>query len=149
MDIESLLGGDRIVKMRTVSSKKKLLQIVSERASEVLYASALDILALLTEREQLGSTGVGNGVAIPHARMLGISAVSGVFVKLDTPVAFDAVDGAPVDLIFMLMAPDGTGTDHIKALALVSRILRNPANCAALRRANSIDEIREILIDGQ
>ena len=134
MDIESLLATDLVFADFKASSKKQALQSLSRR-----WASAHDMddrLAFdkLLERERLGSTGVGRGVAIPHARIEGLDAITGVFARLSTPVDFDAVDDIPIDLIFMLFAPEDAGADHLKALARVSRLLRDSTICDKFRQ---------------
>jgi PTS system nitrogen regulatory IIA component len=93
------------------------------------------IFETLTEREKLGSTGMGQGIAIPHGRVAGVQKMTGLFAQLDHPVDFDAMDDQPVDLVFLLLAPEGAGADHLKALARVSRLLRNQAVCEKLRAA--------------
>ena len=93
------------------------------------------IFETLTEREKLGSTGMGQGIAIPHGRVAGVEKMTGLFAQLDHPVDFDAMDDQPVDLVFLLLAPEGAGADHLKALARVSRLLRNQAVCEKLRAA--------------
>ena len=103
------------------------------------------VLDLLLARERLGSTGVGAGVAIPHAKLAGLSKPSAVFARLREPIDFDAVDGRPVDLIFLLLAPDSAGSDHLKALALVSRLLRDERVCARLRGTDSAEALYAIL----
>lgn len=133
MDFGSLLKPEAVKVVTSVTSKKRLLQEIGD-----LVHSAHDIHAgLVTEaliaREALGPTGVGHGVALPHARLDGIGHVMGAFVLLDKPVDFDAVDRQPVDIAFALFAPEEAGVEHLKALALVSRTLRDPAICAKLR----------------
>ena len=103
------------------------------------------IYEILTERERLGTTGVGQGIAIPHGRLANLEKIVGLFVRLDTPIEYDAVDKQPVDLIFMLLAPEGAGADHLKALARVSRLLRNQAACEKLRAAKSAEALYAIL----
>ncbi len=119
-----------------VSSKKRLFQDIADLAHQIYGLDAARTLDALQERESLGPTGVGNGVALPHARLHGLDGVAGIFVKLDKPLDFDAVDRQPVDLVFALFAPKDSGVDHLKALALVSRTLRD-TDLRAKLRANS------------
>jgi PTS system nitrogen regulatory IIA component len=117
------------------SSKKHILQ---ELACQASCATGLDeraVLDVLLERERLGTTGVGSGIAIPHGKLPGLDKLYGCFVRLETPIDFDSVDNEPVDLIFLLLAPESAGADHLKALARISRILRDVAHCKKLRTA--------------
>lgn len=136
MELASLLQPTAVRHISDISSKKRLLQVLAESAGEQLEVPAATINAALLERESLGPTGVGRGVALPHARLPGIEGVWGMFVRLETPVDFEAVDRQPVDLVFALFAPEDAGTEHLKALALVSRTLRDRELCEKLR-ANS------------
>lgn len=105
------------------------------------------ILDVLLEREKLGTTGVGHGVAIPHGKVDGLDRVYGVFARLETPVNFEALDDEPVDLMFLLLAPECAGADHLKALARVARLLREPATCEKLRGSDSSDALYALLTD--
>ena len=136
MDLASLLRPQAVRIIADVSSKKRSIQAVADIAAPLLDLSVTDITSALLERESLGPTGFGKGVALPHARLAGLTEVCGAFIKLDRPVEFDAVDRQPVDLIFALFAPEESGTEHLKALALVSRTLRDQVLCEKLR-ANS------------
>ncbi|MDO5641413.1 MAG: PTS sugar transporter subunit IIA [Paracoccus sp. (in: a-proteobacteria)] len=132
-----------------VGSKKRLFQDIAEMAGQIYGLDPSLTLDALQERESLGPTGVGNGVALPHARLHTLDHVAGVFVKLDKPLDFDAVDRQPVDLIFALFAPKGNGVDHLKALALVSRTLRDPDLRAKLRANSDPAALHAILTSGQ
>lgn len=136
MELASLLQAQAVRILSDVSSKKRLLQAISEVAAPLTELTGTDIASALLERENLGPTGFGKGVALPHARLPGLTEVIGAFIKLERPVDFDAVDKQPVDLVFALFAPEDAGTEHLKALALVSRTLRDPVLCEKLR-ANS------------
>ncbi len=136
MDFSSLLAPQAVKVVSDVSSKKRLMQTIAEVAETQIDVPAARIFEALQERESLGPTGVGNGVALPHARLAKLDSVKGVFMRLEKPIAFDAADRQPVDLVFTLLAPVDSGVDHLKALALVSRTLRNSALCDKLR-ANS------------
>ncbi|HEY1710080.1 MAG TPA: PTS IIA-like nitrogen regulatory protein PtsN [Rhizomicrobium sp.] len=144
MEISDLLSPDAVVPALKVQSKKQLLQELANRAQAVTHLPERKIFEVLTERERLGSTGVGQGIAIPHGR-LPVEKIAGVFARLEQPIAYEAVDGQPVDLIFMLLAPENAGADHLKALARVSRLLRNQTVCEKLRAAKNPEAIYAIL----
>ncbi|MFB2594714.1 PTS sugar transporter subunit IIA [Paracoccus sp. p4-l81] len=133
MQLSHLLKPAAVKVLGQCTSKKRMFQDLGEIAHAVYGLPAAEVIDALQERESLGPTGVGHGVALPHARLHGLSAVSGVFIRLDKPMDFDAVDRQPVDLIFALLAPSSTGVDHLKALALVSRTLRSPEIRTKLR----------------
>lgn len=128
------------------ASKRQALTIVAEIGARQVDATAADIAAKLMARERLGSTGVGHGVAVPHARLKGLERMHGVFVQLDTPVEFGAVDEQPVDLIFALLAPADHPAEHLRALAKVSRALRQADLREQLRQAKSPDAVRALLV---
>ncbi len=125
----------------TATSKKALFQEVSHRLAQELDVDARDLFAALIERERLGSTGMGRGVAVPHCRLPALERIHGALVRLAEPIPFDAVDGQPVDLFYFLAAPEGCGAEHLRALARVSRALRNPAVLERLRGAASTDSL--------
>lgn len=133
MELAHILNPDAVRAVHGVSSKKRLFQDLADLAKTVYGLDAMVALNSLQERESLGPTGVGHGVALPHARMDGLERVSGVFFRLDKAFDYGSVDKAPVDLVFALFAPRDAGVDHLKALALVSRTLRDPAVCRQLR----------------
>lgn len=133
MDFAKLLKPEAVKVLTSASSKKRLLHDLSEVAEQGYGLPAGDVLDALLAREALGPTGVGHGVALPHARLPGLDQVVGAFVLLDKPIDFNAVDRQPVDIAFGLFAPEDAGVEHLKALALVSRTLRNPAICSKLR----------------
>jgi len=136
MDLTSLLRSDAVRTVGATSSKKRLFQELGEIAASVHGLVANDVAGALQERESLGPTGVGQGIALPHARLENLDKVVGLFIRLEKPVEFNAVDRQPVDLIFGLLAPQDAGVDHLKALAVVSRTMRDGALCGKLR-ANS------------
>lgn len=136
MEISRLLAPGAVRAVGPLTSKKRLFQEIAEIAAQVYGLEAATAVDALQERESLGPTGVGHGVALPHARVDGVHDVVGVFLRLDRPMDFDSVDRLPVDLVFALFAPRDSGVDHLKALALVSRTMREGATCAKLR-ANS------------
>ncbi|MCT4559052.1 MAG: PTS sugar transporter subunit IIA [Pelagimonas sp.] len=133
MKFIDLLKPEAIKVVSSASSKKRLLHDLSDLAEAAYGLSAQATVEALMERETLGPTGVGHGVALPHARIASLETVTGAFVLLEKPVDFDAVDRQPVDLIFGLFAPAEAGVEHLKALALVSRTLREASLCAKLR----------------
>lgn len=146
MDIADLLAPDGIVLRGGASSKRQALHMVAEAASQALGLDADRVLEALLEREALGSTGLGAGVAVPHARLAGVERVSAVLVRLDTPVAYDAVDDRPVDLLLALFAPPRDGAEHLRALAAVSRSLRSADLRDHLRQAQTADALRALLV---
>ncbi|MCB1884604.1 MAG: PTS sugar transporter subunit IIA [Geminicoccaceae bacterium] len=144
-ELDALLGDDRIILGLDAGSKRQVLRAAADRAASSLGLSAERVLNALLERERLGTTGIGQGLAIPHAKLDEIDAVAGVFLRLDHPVDFEAADGRPVDLLFVLLAPSSSGADHLKALAKVSRVFRNAPLCAALRAAPGVAAARRLL----
>ena len=131
----------------TLSSKKRLFQDLGDIAASVYGLRASDAVDALQDRESLGPTGVGHGVALPHARLDGIDHVVGAFLRLEKPLDFDSVDRQPVDLVFALFAPRESGVDHLKALAHVSRTLRDEAFCAKLRANSDPAALHAMLTD--
>lgn len=146
MDIGDLLAPKGVILRGGVSSKRQALHAVAEAASHALGIDDGRILEALLEREALGSTGLGSGVAVPHARLREIDRVTAVFVRLETPVAYDAVDDRPVDLLFALFAPPKDGAEHLRALAAVSRALRSAELREQLRQARTPDAIRALFV---
>ena len=147
MEIADLLPLSGVVDDLKAASKKQALQELSAIAAERTAQDKRAVLDILLARERLGSTGVGAGVAIPHGKVEGLSTPSGVFARLREPIEFDSVDERPVDLVFLLLAPEAAGTDHLKALALVSRLLRDERVCARLRGADSAEALYAVLTD--
>lgn len=147
MQIADLLSPEGVLASLKAKDKKHLLQLLADKASHLTQVATPRIVETLVERERLGTTGVGQGIGIPHGRLAEIKKIVGVFAKLDAPLPYDAVDNQPVDLVFMLLAPEGAGADHLKALARVSRLLRNQAACEKLRRATSAEELYAILTE--
>ncbi|HMQ57793.1 MAG TPA: PTS IIA-like nitrogen regulatory protein PtsN [Rhizobiaceae bacterium] len=133
MELHDILGYDAVLPRLKASSKRQLLQILAERAAVLTGHGEREIFDSLLQRERLGSTGVGNGVAIPHTKLKALNRLVGVFARLETPVDFDAVDDQPVDLVFLLLAPESAGADHLKALARIARVFRDPARVSLLR----------------
>jgi nitrogen PTS system EIIA component len=147
MQIADLLSPEGVILSLKSKDKKHLLQLLADRASPLVQALGPRILETLVERERLGTTGVGQGIAIPHGRLPDIKKITGIFARLETPIEYEAVDNQPVDLVFMLMAPEGAGADHLKALARVSRLLRNQAVCEKLRKATTAEALYAILTE--
>lgn len=148
MDLSNIIQPNAVKVVSNVTSKKRLFQDLGEvfAGNYGLDSSAATIA--LQERESLGPTGVGHGVALPHARLIGLEQVVGAFVRVETPFDFQSVDRQPVDLIFALFAPEGSGVDHLKALALVSRTLRDSATCAKLRANTDPSILHMVLTEG-
>ena len=145
MEIADLLPLGGVSDALKAASKKQALQELSAIAAAQTAQDQRAVLTILLARERLGSTGVGAGIAIPHGKLTGLTRPSAVFARLREPIDFDAVDGRPVDLIFLLLAPDSAGSDHLKALALVSRLLRDERVCARLRGADSAEALYAVL----
>jgi PTS system nitrogen regulatory IIA component len=148
MSLSQLVKPDAIMAALRVNGKKQALQEISERAALVSGLPAREIFDALLQRERLGSTGVGDGVAIPHGKLTKCEHIFGVFARLDRPIDFEAPDGLPVDLIFTLIAPEGAGADHLKALAMGARLLRNAAVAAQLRATRDPTALYALLTMG-
>jgi PTS system nitrogen regulatory IIA component len=141
MEINDLISLEGIVANLRATSKKQALQDLARRAADVTGEPERAIFEVLIERERLGTTGVGNGIAIPHGKLPGLDKLYGLFARLDTPIDFDAIDEQPVDLICLLLAPESAGADHLKALARVSRLLRDRSICEKLRGSDTAEAI--------
>ena len=147
MEIVNLITPDSIIPNLHATSKKQSLQELAKHAASMTALNERLIFDVLLERERLGTTGVGNGIAIPHGKLSGIEQLYGMFARLETPIDFDSIDEQPVDLIFMLLAPENAGADHLKALARVSRLLRDQAMCEKLRGADQADALYALLTE--
>ena len=147
MEINELIGPNAVVANLRVTSKKQALQELAKRAAELTGQPERAIFEVLIERERLGTTGVGNGIAIPHGKLADLDRLYGLFARIETPIDFDAIDEQPVDLICVLLAPETAGADHLKALARVSRLLRDRAICDKLRGTESAEAIRALLTE--
>jgi PTS system nitrogen regulatory IIA component len=145
MSLMDLLNADAILPSLKVNSKKQALQELSDRAALVSGISAREIFDALLQRERLGSTGVGNGIAIPHGKLAKAGRIFGVFARLERAIDYEALNGAPVDLIFLLIAPETAGADHLKALARTARILRDPVTTAKLRATRDASALYTML----
>jgi len=133
MRLTDLLTPQAVIASLKATNKKQALQELSEKASEVSGVPAREIFDALLQRERLGSTGIGDGIAIPHGKLANIKNIFGIFARLERPVDFESLDGAPVDLVFLLIAPESSGADHLKALACAARMLRDPGVVATIR----------------
>jgi len=148
MGVLELIGSDGVVADLKASSKKHALEQMAAVAADSLGLSSQAVFSVLIDREKLGSTGVGRGIAIPHAKMAGLDGIHGFLIRSYEAVPFDAVDDEPVDLFFLLLAPENAGAEHLKALARVSRALRDRDTVKALREAAGAAAMREALERG-
>ena len=142
-----LAGPDAVLACVKASGKKALLAELAGRAAALYKLDERRLFDRLLERERLGSTGIGGGIAIPHGRMAGIDKPVGLFARLGHPVDFDSIDERPVDTVFLLLAPEGAGADHLKALARVSRLLRDRGLVEKLRATESADALYALLVE--
>lgn len=147
MDLSSLLSPEAVMPALKAHSKKHAIQEIAARAARLSGLPEREVFDTLLQRERLGSTGIGNGVAIPHGKLVSLDRLFGVFAKLDQPIDFEALDGQKVDLVFALLAPEGAGADHLKALAKVARVLRAPKVVERIRADADAREIRRALIE--
>ncbi|MBS0246000.1 MAG: PTS IIA-like nitrogen regulatory protein PtsN [Proteobacteria bacterium] len=145
MTLTDLIAPAAIIPALKVNGKKQALQELAARAAELTGQSERAILEILLQREKLGSTAVGNGIAIPHGKLPKIGRLFGLFARLERPIDFDALDSQPVDLIFLLLAPEAAGADHLKALARVARMLRDPEVARKLRESSDTDALYAVL----
>jgi PTS system nitrogen regulatory IIA component len=145
MTITDLVAPEAIVPALKVSSKKQALQELAERASALTAQNEKAIFEVLLQREKLGTTAVGYGVAIPHGKLPKLTKMFGLFARLDRAIDFEALDGQPVDLVFLLLAPEGAGADHLKALARVARLLRDQDTANKLRAAHDAQALYAVL----
>lgn len=145
MDLKEIVAPEALHAGLNATSKKHLMQELAQRAADAYGLSQRPVFEALLERERLGSTGMGRGVAIPHARLEGLDRIVGVFSRLQKPIDYDAADGEPVDLVFALFAPEDSGADHLRALARISRSLRDASICSKLRSADQAAAIYAVL----
>ena len=146
MQLARFLDCDAIKTALPGGNKRSLMKQLADLAGQRLSIKPAIVLAGLNEREQLGSTGFGQGVAIPHAKIDGLEKVYGLFVRLGDPVDYKAIDGRPVDLVFLLLSPPDAGAEHLKALAAISRVTRDVATLERLRGARSRDALAAVLM---
>jgi PTS system nitrogen regulatory IIA component len=147
MNLGDLLSPDGIVPALKAKSKKQALQELSHRAAELTGLQAREIFDTLLQRERLGSTGLGRGIAIPHVKVRALKSIVCLFARLDEPIEFDSLDGEPVDLIFLLLAPEHASGDHLKALARISRLLREPSTIERLRASKDGAAVYAVLTE--
>lgn len=145
MELTDILSEESVLVCTDLKTKRDVLEALSKRTAKLIGQPVEDVFEALSDREALGSTGLGNGIAIPHGKFAGLKGVMALFAKLDKPVEFDSVDDQPVDIVMMLLAPLGAGADHLKALARVARVLRTEAVVDALRSTNDPQRLYEIL----
>ena len=149
MDLSKLLSAAAVRVVGQMTSKKRLFQELGEIAAQVYGLNAATAIDGLQERESLGPTGVGNGIALPHARLVGLDKITGIVLRLEKPLDYESVDRQPVDLVFCLLAPKDSGVDHLKALALVSRTMRDAGICAKLRANSDAAKLHAILTEAR
>ena len=148
MELSDLIAPESVIPSLRVTSKKQALQELAKRAAELTGQPERAVFEVLIERERLGTTGVGHGIGIPHGKLPELDRLYGLFARLETAIDFDAIDEQPVDLIFVLLAPETAGADHLKALARVSRLFRDRAVCDKLRGTENADAIYALLTQG-
>src|SRR5262245_61237019 len=145
MPLTDFVAPDAILPALKVNSKKQALQELAAKAAQLTGQSERSVFEILMQREKLGSTGVGQGIAIPHGKLAKLNKLFGLFARLDRPVDFEALDGQSVDLVFLLLAPEGAGADHLKALARVARLLRNTDMARKLRESRDVEALYAVL----
>ncbi len=145
MKLSEIMSGNSVFMGLKSNSKRQLLQDLANKAAEITGINERTIFDTILERENLGSTGFGEGTALPHGRFAELDKVYGFFAKLNSPVDFEAIDGKPVDLVFMLLSPEGNGADHLTALAQASRILKDESTRTKIRQISSAQEIYALL----
>jgi PTS system nitrogen regulatory IIA component len=145
MPLSDLVAPNAIIPALRVNGKKQALQELAVKAAGLCGQNERMVFEILLQREKLGSTAVGNGIAIPHGKLPKLNALFGLFARLERPIDFEALDGQPVDLIFLLLAPEGAGADHLKALARVARLLRDPGIARKLRDSRDAEALYAVL----
>jgi PTS system nitrogen regulatory IIA component len=145
MPLSDLLAAKAVFPSLRARTKKEAIQVLAREAASLTGRNEKEIFETLLRRERLGSTGIGHGVAIPHAKLPGLQRLVGLFARLEKPVDFESLDAEPVDLIFLLLAPEGAGADHLKALARIARLLRDETTAEKLRAARDADTLHFLL----
>ena len=145
MSLTDLIAPNAVIPALKVTSKKQAIQDLAVQAAQLTGHSERTIAEILLQREKLGSTGVGNGIAIPHGKLPKLAKLFGLFARLERPVDFESLDGQPVDLVFLLLAPETAGADHLKALARIARLLRDPDIAAKLRESHDAEALYAVL----
>ena len=148
MDLSDLITSETILPALKCDSKKQVLQALAEKAAKITGGEEREIFETLIERERLGSTGIGGGIAIPHGKLAGLDRIFALFARLSKPIDFEAPDDQPVDLVFLLLAPEGAGADHLKALARIARTLREPGVVAKLRASSDRSALSAVFAEG-
>lgn len=146
MEIADILKPEYVVARLRATSKKQALQELARRAAEITGQTERAVFSVLMKRERLGTTGVGNGIAIPHGKLPNLDRLYGMFARLESPIDFESIDERPVDLIFLLLAPESSSADHLKALARVSRLLRDKNACEKLRGTDDAEALYALLV---
>jgi nitrogen PTS system EIIA component len=146
MLLTDLVAPNAVIAALKVNSKKQALQELAAKAAQLTGQNERAVFEVLLQREKLGSTGVGNGIAIPHGKLPKLDKLFGLFARLDRPIDFEALDGQPVDLVFLLLAPETAGADHLKALARVARLLRDPDVARKLRESRDAEALYAVLM---
>ncbi|MCU4179388.1 PTS IIA-like nitrogen regulatory protein PtsN [Bosea sp. BH3] len=147
MTLTDLLSPNAVISPLRANGKKQALQELAQHAAALTGLPERELSEALLQRERLGSTGIGDGIAIPHGRLPGIDRLIGLFARVEKPIDFDALDGQPVDIIFVLIAPEGAGADHLKALARVARVLRNQSVLDQVRKIRDPGAIYAVLAE--
>ena len=147
MEIRELITTGSVIPNLRATSKKQAIQDLAKRAADITGLHERAIFDVLMEREKLGTTGVGNGIAIPHGKLANLDRLYGLFARLENPIDFQSIDEQPVDLIFLLLAPETAGADHLKALARVSRLLRDQVACEKLRGTDDGEALFALLTE--
>jgi nitrogen PTS system EIIA component len=145
MPLSDLVSPQAVIPTLRAGNKKQALQDLATRATDICGLPQREIFDILLQRERLGSTGVGNGIAIPHGKLPKLERLFGVFARLERPIDFDAMDGQPVDLMFVLLAPESAGADHLKGLSRVARALRDPLLVQSLRATRDAAALHALL----
>jgi PTS system nitrogen regulatory IIA component len=145
MPLTDIIAPNAILPALKVNNKKQAIQELAANAAKLTSLNERAILEVLQQRERLGSTAVGSGVAIPHGKLAKLGGLFGLFARLEKPIDFEALDGQKVDLIFLLLAPEGAGADHLKALAKIARLLRDPEIARKLRESSDADALHAVM----
>lgn len=148
MDLRDLIKPDAVINALKANSKKQVIQALAEKAAEETGLDEREIFETLLQREKLGSTAVGGGIAIPHGKLPKLDRIFGLFARLSKPIDFEALDDQPVDLVFLLLAPEGAGADHLKALAQIARLFRESGVVGKLRASSDKSALYDVLTAG-
>ena len=148
MDLSDLIKPEAVIGSLKANSKKQAIQAIAEKAAALTGLPEREIFDTLLQREKLGSTGVGGGIAIPHGKLASLDRIFGLFARLPKPIDFEALDDQPVDLVFLLLAPEGAGADHLKALARIARHLREPGVAGKLRASGDKAALYAVMTEG-